>query len=84
MITITSSDVIKKPSYITNPKEITFIEDVKKHIKKSVVIPYELYETLKEEIEDKLYLLENQKALSKEAYSEFLEIEESFAKDLQG
>ena len=27
--------------------------------------------------------IQNQKALSKEAYSEFLEIEESFAKDLQ-
>jgi len=78
MITISSSDVVKKPSYITNPQDITFVEDAKKHIKKSVVIPYALYERLKEQIEDELYLFENKKALSKEAYNEFLEIEESF------
>jgi len=82
MITISSSDVIKKPSYITNPKEITFVNDAKKHITKSVVLPYKLYERLKEKIEDELYLLENEKALSKSSYDEFLEIEESFAKDL--
>lgn len=78
MITISSSDVVKKPSYITNPQDITFVEDAKKHIKKSVVIPYALYEKLKEQIEDELYLFENKKALSQEAYDEFLEIEESF------
>jgi hypothetical protein len=82
MITISSSDVIKKPSYITNPKEITFVKDIKKHITKSVVLPYDLYERVKEKIEDELYLLENEKALSKSSYNEFLEIEESFAKDL--
>jgi len=78
MIIISSSDVVKKPSYITNPQDITFVEDAKKHIKKSVVLPYALYEKLKEQIEDELYLFENKKALSQEAYDEFLEIEESF------
>jgi len=80
MITISSSDVVKKPSYITNPQDITFVEDAKKHIKKSVVIPYALYERLKEHIEDELYLFENKKALSQDSYDEFLEIEESFVK----
>ncbi len=75
MITISSSDVIKKPSYITNPKEITIVEDAKKHIIKSVVIPYHLYEKLKEKIEDELYLMENKEALDTKAYKEFLEIE---------
>ncbi len=55
MITISSSDVIKKPSYITNPKEVTIVEDAKKHIIKRVVIPYDLYEKLREKIEDELY-----------------------------
>jgi len=81
MITITSSDVVKKPSYITNPQEITFVEDAKKHIKKSVVLPYVLYERVKEQIEDELYLFENRKALSQSRYDDFLEVEESFAEE---
>lgn len=76
MITINSSDFIKKPSYITQPLDITFVEDAKKHIIKSVVILYELYEKLKIKIEDELYLLQNAEALDSKSYQEFLEIEE--------
>ena len=76
MLTIASRDIVKTPSYITSPKEITFVEDAKKHIIKSVVFPYELYEQLREKIEDELYIIQNKKALSKESYEEFLEIEE--------
>ena len=76
MITISSSDVIKKPSYITNPKEITIVEDARKHIIKSVVIPYELYEKIREKLEDEIYLMENKSALDGSSYKEFLEIEE--------
>ena len=76
MIVINSSDFIKKPSYITQPADITFVEDAKKHITKSVVLPYDLYEKLKEKIEDELYLLQNQNALNKKSYEEFLQIEE--------
>lgn len=76
MLTISSSDIVRKPSYVTKPTEITFVEDAKKHIIKSVVIPYYLYEKIKETIEDELYLAQNRGALSKEAYEEFLEIEE--------
>ncbi len=76
MLYINSSDVIKKPSYITKPQEITFIEDAKQHIIKSVVLPYELYKKFQTIIEDELYLMENKKALSKESYNEFLEREE--------
>jgi hypothetical protein len=75
MLTINSSDVIKKPSYITKPKEITLVKDAKQHIARSVVIPYKLYEKLKDKIEDELYLMNNQDALSKEAYKEFMDIE---------
>jgi len=81
MITITANDVLTKPSYITNPQDITLIEDAKQHIKKSVVLPYALYEKLKEQIEDELYLYENRKALSQSNYEEFLEIEKSFVED---
>jgi hypothetical protein len=75
MKTISSSDVIKKPSYITNPQEITIVKDTKKQIIKSVVLPYKLYEKIREKIEDEIYLLENKDALSNSAYEEFLEIE---------
>ncbi|MDD2652262.1 MAG: hypothetical protein PHX44_04345 [Sulfurimonas sp.] len=75
MITISSSDVIKKPSHVTNPIDITFIEDAKKHITKSVVLPYALYERLKEKIEDEVYIMNNKKSLSDSAYKEFLDIE---------
>ena len=76
MITISSSDIIKKPSYVTRPKEITFVEDMKKHVIKSVVLPYELYERVREKIEDEMYLMRNAEALGEEAYKEFLESEE--------
>ena len=76
MLVISSNDVIKNTSYITKPTDITFIEDVKQHLIKSVVLPYEIYENIKEKIEDEIYLMQNKKALSKEAYDEFLEIEE--------
>ena len=76
MITISSSDIIKKPSYITRPEEITFVEDMKKHVIKSVVIPYELYERVREKIEDEMYLMRNSEALGAESYKAFLENEE--------
>jgi hypothetical protein len=82
MIAISSSDIVKKPSFITNPQDITFVNDMKKNITKSVVIPYEIYNRVKEKIEDELYLYENKKALGKSAYDEFLSIEDSFVKDV--
>lgn len=75
MITISSSDIVKKPSYITKPTDITFVEDAKKHVLKSVVLPYALYERLKEKIEDEVYLMNNKQSLSKVEYEDFLEIE---------
>lgn len=75
MLTISSSDIIKKPSYITKPTEITFVEDAKQHITKSVVLPYALYERVKEKIEDEVYLMNNKGALGEKPYEEFLEIE---------
>jgi len=75
MLTISSSAIVKKPSYITRPKEITFVEDAKQHIIKSVVLPYSLYQKVRETIEDELYLMNNREALSACANEEFLEIE---------
>jgi len=82
MIAISSSDIVKKPSFITNPQDITFVNDMKKNITKSVVIPYEIYTKVKEKIEDELYLYENQKALGSESYNEFLSIEDSFVESI--
>jgi len=81
MLTISSSDIIKKPSYITRPTDITFVEDAKKHITKSVVLPYEFYKLVQEKIEDELYLFQNKEALNSNAQAEFSEIEESFVGD---
>lgn len=75
MLVISSSSVIKKPSFVTNPQDITFIEDAKRHITKSVVIPYALYEKIREKIEDELYLANNKQSLSKTSYDDFLQIE---------
>jgi hypothetical protein len=78
---ITVSDVVKKPSIVTNATEVTLIEDAKRHIAKSVVIPYAIYQQLRERLDEELYLLENADALDAKAYREFLEIEEA-AEDL--
>ena len=76
MVLKTSGHIIKKPSYITRPEDITFVEDMKKHIIKSVVLPYELYERVHEKIEDEMYLMRNSKALGKASYEEFKLIDE--------
>lgn len=81
MISITSSDVIKKPSFVTNPSDITFIEDAKRHIIKSVVLPYSLYEKIKEQLGDELYLSQNREALSQQARKEFEAVEEAYLED---
>lgn len=47
MRTINSSDIVKKPGYVTRPTEITFVQDAKKHVTKSVMLPCELYEKIK-------------------------------------
>lgn len=76
MLIINSSDIVRKPSYVTKPTDITFVEDAKKHIMKSVVLPYAMYEKIKEKIEDELYIIQNIDALSQKAYEDFLQIEE--------
>lgn len=76
MITVSAGDIIKKPSCITKPTDITFVEDVKQHVIKSVVLPFDFYELVKDKIEDELYLYKNSKALGKKSYDQFLEIEE--------
>ncbi len=81
MISITSSDVIKKPSFVTNPSDITFIEDAKKHVIKSVVLPYSLYEKIREQLEDELYLSQNREALSEHAQRAFEAVEEAYLED---
>jgi len=57
---------------VTRPEEITFVEDMKKHVIKSVVLPYELYERVREKIEDETYLMRNAKALGEDAYEKLL------------
>ena len=81
MLSISSSDIIKKPSYVTRPEDITLVKDMKKHVIKSVVLPYALYERVREKIEDEMYLMRNAEALGKASYEDFLQIEE-VAEDL--
>ena len=76
MLTISSSDIVKKLSYVTKPEEIIFVEDANQHVIRSVVMPYNIYEMIREKIEDELYLAANSSALSQEAYDGFLEMED--------
>ena len=79
---ITVSDVVKKPSIVTNATEVTLIEDAKRHIAKSVVIPYAIYQKLRDRLDEEIYLLENAQALGADAYAEFEVVDEAGAEDL--
>ncbi|MFZ3052871.1 MAG: hypothetical protein WA099_05630 [Sulfuricurvum sp.] len=76
MTTVTTTDILRHPALLNAIDGITLIEDGRRHEPKSVLLPYALYQKVRERIEDELYLMSNQKALSTEAYKEFLEIEE--------
>lgn len=80
MHVVNSSDILRKPALLSSD-EVLYIEDGRKHQLKSVLIPADLYELVREQIEAELYLKRNAKALSQEAYSEFLE-RESVVEDL--
>ena len=75
MTTVTTTDILRHPSLLNATDGITLIEDGRRHEPKSVLLPYALYEKVKERIEDELYLMSNQQALSTQAYKEFLETE---------
>lgn len=64
MITVSTSEIVKKPRLISAPDDITLIEDARKHEPRSVLLPYDLYLRIKEKIEDEIYLYNNAKALS--------------------
>jgi len=65
MITISTSEIVKKPRLISAPDDITLIEDARKHEPRSVLLPYDLYQRIREKIEDEVYLFNNAKALAK-------------------
>ena len=77
---VNSSDILRKPALLSSD-EVLYIEDGRKHQLKSVLIPADLYELVREQIEAELYLKRNAKALNQQAYSEFLE-RESVVEDL--
>jgi hypothetical protein len=74
MHVVNSSDILRKPALLSS-SEVLYIEDGRKHMLKSVLIPIDLYELVREQIEAELYLRENAKALGAQAYEAFKEIE---------
>ncbi|WP_028949824.1 hypothetical protein [Sulfurihydrogenibium subterraneum] len=83
MKTLTIKEAVKKPSNISNPKEITYILDSKEKKIKSVIIPYEIYLKVKEELEAEEFLKRNYKTLmSEENYQIFKETTDNVAEDL--
>lgn len=50
MQTVTATEILRKPSLL-NTKEILILEDGRKHIPKSVIIPFDMYQKVKEKIE---------------------------------
>jgi len=74
--TVTTTDILRHPALLNASSGITLIEDGRRHEPKSVLLPYALYQKVRERIEDELYLMSNRSALGTQAYQEFLEIEE--------
>jgi hypothetical protein len=71
---VTSSDILRKPALLSSD-QVLFIEDGRKHVLKSVLLPIDIYHRVRELVEAELYLRENAQALSAESYAEFLAIE---------
>ncbi len=76
MTTETTTDNIRRPALHNALEGITLIEDGRRHEPKSVLLSYALYQKVQEQIENELYLINNQKALGISAYTEFLTREE--------
>lgn len=74
MLIINSSDILRKPSLLSS-NEVLLIEDGRKHQLKSVLLPFDLYQVVKEQIEMELYLRANAEALDQSSYQQFLESE---------
>ena len=74
MLVINSSDILRKPSLLSS-NEVLLIEDGRKHQLKSVLLPFDLYQVVKEQIEMELYLRANAGALDQSSYQRFLETE---------
>jgi len=75
MMTVTMTDILRRPALLNALEGITLIEDGRRHEPKSVLLSYALYQKVQEQIENELYLLKNQHALGLNAYREFLTIE---------
>ncbi len=79
---VNTTDILRKPALL-NSKELLFIEDGRKHITKSVLMPVELFDKFREQIEDEMYLIKNSKALDNQSYKEFKDID-NMAGELTG
>jgi hypothetical protein len=71
---VTSSDILRKPALLSSD-QVLFIEDGRKHVLKSVLLPIDIYQRVRELVEAEVYLRENALALGSESYDEFLTIE---------
>jgi hypothetical protein len=54
VLKIYSTELLSNTSNLINPKDITIIENKKDHTTNSVIIPYKIYEVLKENIDIEL------------------------------
>jgi hypothetical protein len=54
VLKIYSTELLSNTSNLINPKDITIIENQKDHTTNSVVMPYKIYEVLKENIDIEL------------------------------
>lgn len=60
---VTSSDILSKPALLSSD-QVLFIEDSRKHVLKSVLLPIDIHQRVCELVEAELYLRENAQALS--------------------
>ena len=82
MITVKTRDIVRRPS-ILNQKEPVLIIDGTTKKPKSVVVPFDLYEKIRDIVESELFLARNADlAQSSEAKQEFLERESALLEDV--
>ncbi len=54
-MTIAVNEIIKNPKLISDPKEITYVEDRRKRVLKSIVIPAKYKEDFEEFLKEKAF-----------------------------
>jgi hypothetical protein len=84
-VIVAVSDIVKKPKIISDVEDIIYVKDKRKDVLKSIVIPAQYLDTLKEKlevIEYELWLSRNKEALLEDSKGLLDEVVEDIGKKL--